>query len=115
MNEDEYDDEQFEEDEVTSPPGRLSSDALEPQQQSSVCSWKAIDLGEIELGEQLGGGSVGLVHRGTYHGEVVALKTLVSAARCLICIVYPHRKKKTLGPKTIFWIVPVTRSGFCCC
>ncbi len=81
-----YDDEQFEEDEVTPPPPpphpprRTSSDELEAQQQSGLCSWKAIDLGEIELGEQLGGGSVGLVHRGTYRGELVALKTLVSEA-----------------------------------
>lgn len=61
---DNYDDEQFEID--------------EPQPHSGLCSWEAISYDEIELGEQLGGGSMGLVHRGTYQGEPVAVKTLVS-------------------------------------
>lgn len=86
MNEDEYDDERFEdEDEAQSLPqgyGRegISRDEVEPQKQSfsHECSWKAICIDEVELGEQLGGGSVGLVHRGMYRGERVALKTLVS-------------------------------------
>lgn len=77
----EYDGEQFEEDEATLPPRRKLSGELDQHQQSSLCSWKTIDLGEIELGEQLGGGSVGLVHRGIYRGELVALKMLVSEKR----------------------------------
>lgn len=39
--------------------------------------WKTISFDEIELGEKIGGGSVGLVHRGKYLGKEVALKTLV--------------------------------------
>ncbi|CAN0434669.1 unnamed protein product, partial [Laminaria digitata] len=41
-------------------------------------NWKTISFEEVEVGEQLGGGSVGLVHRGAYAGKAVALKTLVS-------------------------------------
>lgn len=60
-----YDDEYFEEDE-----GHALSSA-------DKGSWKEISFEEVELGEQLGGGSVGLVHRGAYAGKAVALKTLV--------------------------------------
>lgn len=78
MNEDNYDDEQFEEDEVQPlPEGTSQGEIDEPQPQSGLCSWKAILCDEVELGEQLGGGSMGLVHRGTYKGEPVAVKTLV--------------------------------------
>lgn len=66
MPTDEYDDETFEEDEEQTP------------FHGERGSWKTIDFEEVELGEQLGGGSVGLVHRGTYSGEAVALKILVS-------------------------------------
>lgn len=64
----EYGDESFEDDEghTLSPVGNGN--------------WKTISFEEVELGEQLGGGSVGLVHRGAYAGKAVALKTLVSAA-----------------------------------
>lgn len=84
--EDEYEDERFEdEDEAESlPKGRgrehISLDEVVPENEpfSHQCSWKTISLDEVELGEQLGGGSVGLVHRGMYQGGNVALKTLVS-------------------------------------
>lgn len=62
QEEDEYGDETFEEEDEVPP---------------SV-SWKTIKFDEILLGERLGGGSVGLVHRGQYKGENVAVKTLVS-------------------------------------
>lgn len=62
QEEDEYGDEAFEEEDEVPPP---------------VC-WKTIKFDEISLGERLGGGSVGLVHRGQYKGENVAVKTLVS-------------------------------------
>lgn len=76
MNEDGYDDEQFEEDELQAlPQGTSPGEIDEPHQQSS---WKVISYDEIELGEQLGGGSMGMVHHGTYRGEPVAVKTLVS-------------------------------------
>ncbi|CAM9099857.1 unnamed protein product [Ascophyllum nodosum] len=38
--------------------------------------WKSISFDEVELEDQIGGGSVGLVHRGKYLGQAVALKTL---------------------------------------
>lgn len=41
-------------------------------------NWENIEFDQIEIGEQIGGGSVGLVHRGLYKGKPVALKTLVS-------------------------------------
>lgn len=40
--------------------------------------WENIEFDAVEIGEQIGGGSVGLVHRGLYMGKPVALKTLVS-------------------------------------
>ena len=75
-----YDDEQFEEDDELQsiPEGTSHGEIVEPQQQSGLCSWNAISDDEIDLGEQLGGGSMGLVHRGTYKGRPVAVKTLVS-------------------------------------
>ena len=76
MSEDNYDDEQFEEDEVQSLPEGTSQGEIDQPQ--AGCSWKAISYDEVQLGEQLGGGSMGLVHRGTYKGEPVAVKTLVS-------------------------------------
>lgn len=79
---DDYDDEQFEEDEVQqTPEGTSQGEVDEQQPQSELCSWKAISYDEIELGEHLGGGSMGLVHRGTYKGDPVAVKTLVSSSR----------------------------------
>lgn len=62
----EYEDESFEEDE---------GPTLSPVDNGN---WKTISFEEVEVGEQLGGGSVGLVHRGAYAGKAVALKTLVS-------------------------------------
>lgn len=87
MDEDNYDDEQFEEDEVQQslPGGTSQGEIDEPHSHSGLCSWKAISYDEIELGEQLGGGSMGLVHRGTYKGKPVAVKTLVSCIRHSIC------------------------------
>lgn len=41
-------------------------------------NWKNIVFNEVEIGEQIGGGSVGLIYRGYYQGKNVALKTLVS-------------------------------------
>lgn len=87
VNEDEYNDERFEDEDETQslPQGhgreRISLDDVEPHNKEQSfyheCSWKTIRLDEVELGEQLGGGSVGLVHRGKYQGGKVALKTLV--------------------------------------
>lgn len=89
MDEENYDDEQFEEDEVQqqSLPETTSEGEIDkpPQQSGLLCSWKAISYDEIELGEQLGGGSMGLVYRGTYKRKSVAVKTLVSRIIPSIC------------------------------
>jgi serine/threonine protein kinase len=39
-------------------------------------SWANIPFEEIEMGERLGGGGVGMIYRGWYKNEPVALKTL---------------------------------------
>lgn len=65
-----YEDELFEEEEDESH-SQGSAEAHEGD-------WKSISFDEVQLGERIGGGSVGLVHRGTYMGKAVALKTLVS-------------------------------------
>ena len=39
-------------------------------------SWTNLDFGEIEMGERIGGGGVGVVYEGWFRGEQVALKTL---------------------------------------
>lgn len=70
-NEDEYDYDEFEEEDET-PDGPQGSSQRETR------DWKTISFDEVELGDQIGGGSVGLVHRGCYEGKAVALKTLVS-------------------------------------
>lgn len=68
---DEYDDDEFEEEED-------ASDGRQGLSQGERENWKTISFDEIELGDTIGGGSVGLVHRGSYRGRAVALKTLVS-------------------------------------
>lgn len=69
--EDEYDDDEFEEEDD-------ASDGRQGLSQGERRNWKTISFDEIELGDIIGGGSVGLVHRGYYQGRAVALKTLVS-------------------------------------
>lgn len=39
-------------------------------------SWKSLDFADIEVGERIGGGGVGVVYEGWFRGEHVALKTL---------------------------------------
>ena len=39
-------------------------------------SWTNLDFSEIEVGERIGGGGVGVVYEGWFRGEQVALKTL---------------------------------------
>lgn len=72
---DEYEDESFEQEDDRKIPS-----------QGEQGNWTTISLDEIHLGEKLGGGSVGLVHRGTYLGKAVALKTLVN--KCSLCCCY---------------------------
>ncbi|CAM9591456.1 unnamed protein product [Scytosiphon promiscuus] len=63
MHGDEYADEQFEEEDET-------------QSLAGVHWLKGISFDEVELGEQLSGGGVGLIHCGKYQGKRVAIKTL---------------------------------------
>ena len=42
-------------------------------------SWMHIDFEELELGEEIGGGGVGVIYKGWFGREVVALKTLFDA------------------------------------
>ena len=39
--------------------------------------WESIKFRDIVVAEQIGGGGVGIVYKGFYNGEPVALKTLV--------------------------------------
>lgn len=71
MHDDDYADEPFEEeDEAKSPVGGHEL--------------KAISFEEVELGEQLSGGGVGLIHCGKYLGERVAIKTMVRFRTALL-------------------------------
>ena len=42
----------------------------------SEAAWKHIDFEEVELGEIIGGGGVGVIYMGWYKDKAVALKTL---------------------------------------
>jgi serine/threonine protein kinase len=46
---------------------------------SEIPTWANVDFGEIELGERIGGGGVGIVYHGWWKGTPVALKTLFDA------------------------------------
>lgn len=39
--------------------------------------WRSIDIREIDLGKQIGGGGAGVVHESVLDGEEVAVKALV--------------------------------------
>jgi serine/threonine protein kinase len=41
-----------------------------------IPSWANVDFSELELGEQIGGGGVGIIYKGWWHNSSVALKTL---------------------------------------
>lgn len=75
-----YDDESFEEeDEVKEERGKKPGPGeLRGSYEVVRGDWKSISFDEVELGEQIGSGSIGLVRRGKYLGKPVALKTLVS-------------------------------------
>lgn len=46
---------------------------------SVLPSWANVDFGEIELGDRIGGGGVGIIYQGFWRNEPVALKTLFDA------------------------------------
>lgn len=45
----------------------------------TIPDWADIDFKEIELGDRIGGGGVGVVYQGWWRGQSVALKTLFDA------------------------------------
>lgn len=76
-------------------------------------NWKNIAFNEVEIGEQIGGGSVGIIYRGYYQGKKIALKTLVSAlalALSLICHSYGHGTAHKKGDQDC----PCVREGGVC-
>lgn len=75
-----YEDESFEEeDEANEERGKeYASGEMRGSYEVVRGDWKSISFDEVELGEQIGSGSTGLVRRGKYLGTPVALKTLVS-------------------------------------
>lgn len=44
-------------------------------------AWRDIRFEDIELGERIGGGGVGIVYQGWFGDQAVALKTLVRQGR----------------------------------
>jgi serine/threonine protein kinase len=40
------------------------------------CSWNHIDFDEVEIGDRISGGGVGVIYSGIFRNETVALKTL---------------------------------------
>lgn len=43
---------------------------------ATIPAWANVNFREIEMGERLGGGGVGIIYRGRWKGQDVALKTL---------------------------------------
>jgi serine/threonine protein kinase len=43
---------------------------------ATIPSWANVDFHEIEVGDRLGGGGVGIIYQGHWKGQDVALKTL---------------------------------------
>lgn len=50
--------------------------ASEGKSDSGRSGWTEISYGEIELGDRIGGGGIGVIYHGYYRNEPVALKTL---------------------------------------
>lgn len=75
-----YEDESFEEDDEVKEEREMKHGPGELRGSYEVVrgDWKSISFDEVELGEQIGSGSIGLVRRGKYLGKPVALKTMVS-------------------------------------
>jgi serine/threonine protein kinase len=46
---------------------------------SSIPTWANVSFQEVELGERIGGGGVGIIYRGYWRDKPVALKTLFDA------------------------------------
>ena len=48
-------------------------------EESSLTGWANVDFNELELGEQIGGGGVGIIYKGWWKDKPVGLKTLFDA------------------------------------
>jgi len=46
---------------------------------SGLQGWANLNFNEVEMGERIGGGGVGIIYKGWYRDEPVALKTLFDA------------------------------------
>lgn len=46
---------------------------------SGLMGWANVDFADIELGERIGGGGVGIIYKGWFREKPVALKTLFDA------------------------------------
>jgi hypothetical protein len=47
--------------------------------ETGLSGWANVNFGEIELGDRIGGGGVGIIYKGWWRNEPVALKTLFDA------------------------------------
>ena len=52
------------------------SESKETESKESEAQWAQIPFSELEVGDRIGGGGVGMIYKGVYKGEPVALKTL---------------------------------------
>lgn len=55
------------------------SEQKSAEREDQIPSWANVDFHEIELGERIGGGGVGIIYRGWWRDQPVALKTLFDA------------------------------------
>lgn len=46
---------------------------------SSIPDWADVSFDEVDIGDRIGGGGVGIVYQGNWKGSAVALKTLFDA------------------------------------
>ena len=54
----------------------MASKTNDDDEPNALPEWANVDFGEIELGDRIGGGGVGIIYKGYWKGEPVALKTL---------------------------------------
>ncbi len=59
--------------------GNYDSKSGECESSSSLSGWANVEFNEIEVGERIGGGGVGVIYKGWWRDQPVALKTLFDA------------------------------------
>ena len=72
-DDEEYEDDFEEEDERKT---KETLDTCLSKNEYSSQGWKSISFDDVTVGKRIGGGGVGVIYRGFYNGEAVALKTL---------------------------------------